>query len=1183
LPGPFDVDPASVQRLGAAFPFFVNDLLVAEVGHAGLAGFQLDINRQVNTADGGVDAVLWNSIETAWLPAGHSAWQFKSSDLEPADCKRELRGARWARELLIAGATYVLVLGRPLVGDMKQDRLDALVEEGLVLGLTAASFRVYDGNQLARWASTYPARALDRRLGGPGPSLLDFDRWSGSSEHQERWVRCESRSDMEDAVRRVARGELQAYRLEGGPGLGKTRLAMEVLRGSPARSLAVYAPRGEQLTTETLSYLGGGDRSCVLVVDNCARAHHQSVLEQVDTRSIRVLTIGIDSEDRLVRTPLHQLPPARPEEIEAILRENVPGLWQEAARVVHENSFGNVRTALLMAARLVDSGEQNVTELLRQNDFRQLITTLLPEHIDFFSAAVLALLERVGLDRDRSYQLEILSDFANIPLDRLKSTAGDLEVAGLLMRQGRYRSITPQPLAVYLAASAWERLMNRIWDELVPRCDAEMLEALFHRGAELGRFEPVRSVLFRLLSKNGPYGTLARIEEAGNAEFLVQLSIVLPEETLDHLAELIEAATVEELHRQTRSRRGLVRAFEKLVWHKESFERAANGLLKLALAENESWANNATGQWFALFGARLPTTAATPEQRLAYLRQQVSSMEPDVRDLVVRAVSAALHPHESAMVSGELQEGTIVAPRGTVRPGSEALRYWTALVEILDVLRRDERPEIASAAHDGLIAAIDPFIDIPQVGEALGDVVATFTGNHLRQVRRSLQSILDFAEEESTLKASALRLLERLPTPSPIERLRDLAEANPWDWREDDRKSELHRLIEVAQTDGTLPTVVGWLGAEQLASSWQIGHAIGLLPEHDSYLADFAKAAPTNPSAMAGFLAARNEDGDETVFDRFIDEERGRSLPASVQLFLTVSGPRSRAASARVLSLSHRLPVVESASRTLLWQERLADAETLALLEDWDRRLKSDRDYAAVIDWIQMLASRRQGLPSELNEPTRALLRRRSAFPNIGHQRWDWCQLAATLAVEFPEDIAKDILDLVSEGNLTLLDSNHEAAVLSAAAKASPQSVWALAAGRIVNGDWRVSMGLRGWFTKAIPLDVIEEWISDSVDRARVVASVAPAGRDEPDPLAVLLLSRFPDDNDIAGALVGEFQSGVWYGPWSDRLDTQIAQLRNWRRNLGLPLAVRTWAGQMIAGLERQRSDALEREAEDPS
>lgn len=329
MAGPFDVDPTSVERLGAAFALFVNDLLVAEVGRAGLLGFQLDINSQTNTADGGVDAALRSSNATDWLPKGDSAWQFKSSDLEPAECKEELKGAAFARDLMSKGATYVLVLGRPLVGTMKQSRLGALREQAEALGLDGSVIRLYDGNQLARWVSTLPALALDRRLGGPGPAVLDFERWSSSAEHQERWVACPSRAEMEAAVTSISTGDLPIYRLEGGSGLGKTRLAMEVLRSAEARPLVVYAPRAEQLQTETVSYLCDGERTSILVVDNCSRAYHQSIVEQIDGRKVRLLTIGIDAEERLVRTPLHQLPAAEPGEIDAILQENVPGLWPE--------------------------------------------------------------------------------------------------------------------------------------------------------------------------------------------------------------------------------------------------------------------------------------------------------------------------------------------------------------------------------------------------------------------------------------------------------------------------------------------------------------------------------------------------------------------------------------------------------------------------------------------------------------------------------------------------------------------------------------------------------------------------------------------------------------------------------------------------------------------------------------
>jgi hypothetical protein len=1169
MPGPFDVDPTSVERLGAAFALFVNDLLAAEVGRAGLLGFQLDINSQTNTADGGVDAALWSSNATDWLPDGDSAWQFKSSDLEPAECKEELKGAAFARDLMSKGATYVLVLGRPLVRAKKESRLDALREQAEALGLDGSAIRLYEGNQLARWVSTLPALALDRRLGGPGPAVLDFERWSGSAEHRERWVACPSRGEMETAVMSVSTGHLRTYRLEGGSGLGKTRLAMEVLRSADTKPLVVYAPRAEQLQPETVSYLCDGERTSILVVDNCSRAYHQSIVEQIDGRKVRLLTIGIDAEERLVRTPLHQLPPAENGEIDAILQENVPGLWPEAGRVVHENCFGNIRTALLLAARLVESGEQNVTALLQENDFRHLIATLLPEHADFFPCAVLALLERVGWDRDRRHQLELLCEFAGIDIDLAQTAARHLETAGLFTRQGRYRSLVPQPVAVFLAASAWEHFGDRILDELAPMCDAEMLTGLFHRAAELGRFPPVREVLRRLLSKDGPYGSLERIE-ASNAELLVQLAIVLPDETTMHLSELIESEALDSIRSQRESRRALVRALEKLVWHSTLFSRAADCLLRLALAENETWANNATGLWSGLFAARLPTTAASPSQRIEYLNGRASSTSSEVRLLVAKAITAALHPYESAMVSGELQEGTIVEPRGSVRSLEEALDYWISLLNVLDGLRGDEDPDVADAAVEGLIGALHPFVDVPRVGARLGDIVASFSG----------EGILEMRTDENDPVARAVQdLLSRLPALEPLERLHDLVRSNPWDWRDETRVHELATLIDDAVRDGSIATVGEWLRDEELPSAWRLGNAMGARSDRASLRALVVMAADANAPALAGYLAAVEEQ-EPGAFDRFIDVEEGRSMPESNRLFLSTAGPRSEAATSRVLDLSRAVSVTEAAGRTIYWQEDLATEVAAGLLQDWMSRIDSDRDYAAVIDWLQMLAHRRGGLPPELNSLTLELLHQRLDYPNIGHQRYDWCQLAAGLARGFPDELARDVLDLVSRGGLTLLDSDHEAAVLRAAAAVSPKGTWDLVAGRIEQGDWRTAMTLRGWFAEAIPAETILDWVGDSKKRAELVASIAPAGGDRPSELAILLLDRYPDNEEIAGSLAGEFQSGGWVGPWSDRLETQITQLQGWRQDGTLPVGVRNWAARMIEGLQRQRQEALEREVE---
>lgn len=373
----------------------------------------------------------------------------------------------------------------------------------------------------------------------------------------------------------------------------------------------------------------------------------------------------------------------------------------------------------------------------------------------------------------------------------------------------------------------------------------------------------------------------------------------------------------------------------------------------------------------------------------------------------------------------------------------------------------------------------------------------------MRRVRHSLEGILDLRDNKDDPVARAVQaLVSRLPEVEPLERLHDLVRSNPWDWRDEERVHELATLVDAAVGDGSIATVGDWLQEEDLPSAWRLGYVIGSRNDRESLRALVVIAADANAPALAGYLAAVEEQ-EPGAFDRFIDGDEGRSMSESKRLFLTTAGPKSEVATSRLLDLSGAVSVTEAAARTIYWQDDLAPEVAVMLLQDWMSRITSDRDYAAVVDWVQMFAYRRGGLPPQLRALTRELLHRRLDYPDIGHQRYDWCQLAG-LAGDFPEELARDVLDLVSRGGLTLLESDHEAAVLRAAAVVSPKATWDLVGGRIEQGDWRASMTLRGWFADAFPAETILEWVGESEKRAELVASIAPAGGDRPSELEPL-------------------------------------------------------------------------------
>ena len=91
-------------------------------------------------------------------------------------------------------------------------------------------------------------------------------------------------------------------------------------------------------------------------------------------------------------------------------------------------------------------------------------------------------------------------------------------------------------------------------------------------------------------------------------------------EVLSALAEIDTCRVAEQIGRSLRYfpdldmvqgdvRRHLVWALEKIAFHPDSFDEGAHLLLRLALAENETYGNNATGQFVGLF----PVILATPQ------------------------------------------------------------------------------------------------------------------------------------------------------------------------------------------------------------------------------------------------------------------------------------------------------------------------------------------------------------------------------------------------------------------------------------------------------------------------------------------------------------------------------------------------------------------------------------------
>lgn len=1195
--GPFDISYDQIQALGPRFTGFVNKLLEVEIARHGLAGNQLTITLNETAPDGGVDAALRGSPGTSWLLAGDTAYQFKRASQSAAACAVEFAKATYAHEIIKGGGNYVIALGGDGVpdqnlGDRHKEVLAKAVELKILTETDGERIKVYGADDLARWASEFPSLAVDRVLGSVNPGAVDYGRWRESRLHGHPYSPDPKRSQqIEDLRDELTQAGLIDIRLQGDSGFGKTRLAMEALDDGRFRSLVAYIPVASEIGGGLIESLIDRGRHVILVVDECPAARHQKYIERLNSNSaVKLLTIGDIGTSRS-SSPAVRVEPLADDAMEALLA-GFPSLSAEARRFVRTHSRGAPRDAIWLAQAVDRAPQAQAAELIARDDFTTFITDHLPDGADFFFAAVLALFERVGWDRDLRSQMELVAGFAGTTPEHLDTLILELTAHDLVRPQGRYRAIDPLPAAIYLAAAGWRQYGSRIVSELLPTLPSDMVLALFRRLGQLGQFEPATAVLPGLIAADGPFGDLLRIEDGDFGVLVTQLAIVLPDDVATHLSLLIESATLDELRGLAVSRRDLVWTLEKLVWHTRTFEVSADALLKLALAETETYANNATGTWLDLFGSTLPGTAALPDQRVAYLRQAAADPHPAVRLLVVQATGKGLRPHESITVSGEIQGGVLVEPRGSAKTWDDVGRYRRELLQVLNGLRSDEDIEVASAAAEALRNALHPLIDDPFAGTTLRDILLTFTGDDLRQLRVDLEhyihlhrrSDIDQDERSTRFLAAAEPLQQQLPPVEGMDELDVLLRLRTFDLAE----GELGRRITGAVNDLAAAERLGVLdrlSIEQPAA-YELGRALAEAESHSAVVIGVLIGHfEANPNALVGYLQALVAGGNEAAYDVFLDSEAASGIDLRSKLNLAVTGPATSRARERVAQGIAGLPVRDAAAVMFSWGRHLDDEAKAALLVDWLGRVANQDDYNAAVDWVGITLLR-EHVASVLVEPIWDLLQLRSSYPSLGHQEWSWARLAGgMIEVHSMEvhsmEVLGLLLDLIENDMVMVHSGDEDAGLIRACLKHDPEPGWAELGRRLEHPDqWRLPMQVRGWIQFDVPVEVFKEWIGSSVERARIVASITDVGAAEPTDLGAFLLETF-DDDQVRSSLRATFVSGSWVGSWSSRITGQIEQLTGWmtdRANNGP--GVRGWAKGMVDNLRLERDEALEREEE---
>ena len=183
-------------------------------------------------------------------------------------------------------------------------------------------------------------------------------------------------------------------------------------------------------------------------------------------------------------------------------------------------------------------------------------------------------------------------------------------------------------LRVFLINEWWQDkgFTKENFEQLVMKIPENFRLDLMNRFLEhipyISETERGRAFAKTLLGENGVFfnGELLRSEFGAN--FFLKLTEADAASALGCLQSTVGKWSNEELLAFSTGRRQIVNSLERIVIWKELFVGGSRILLALAEAENESWANNASGIFAALFSpatGEMAPTEASPEQKIPNL------------------------------------------------------------------------------------------------------------------------------------------------------------------------------------------------------------------------------------------------------------------------------------------------------------------------------------------------------------------------------------------------------------------------------------------------------------------------------------------------------------------------------------------------------------------------------------
>ena len=582
-------------------------------------------------------------------------------------------------------------------------------------------------------------------------------------------------------------------------GVGKSRLILEALGRAEGdktsyRSLSdlvMYVLQSEfsseSINTVVQSLVDSGQRA-IVVVDDCDFESHKVLTDMVTREGSLLSLITIDHDTPTDALALNTIKVAEaPSSVTAAIINRIsPDLHSEDRRRLEHFSEGFPKIAILVTqawdrstpiAHATDDALVDAFIAGRRTRDRGLMLK---------SAALLATFYRLGVDgalNDQLQEVAILGRYRTF--DDLYAGIAQLVDRNVAQRRGRLAVLQPRPIALKLAERQWKEWSPATWDRVLSGdINRELRISAARQLAQLNNTDIAKKVVAHVCRFGGPFNDFEDSSWQAHAAVLSALAEIGPDIVVQQIERSLEQ--IDDLSRiGGDARRHLVGASETIAFHADTFREGASLLLRLAVAENEPWANNATGQFTSLFSMLLGGTEATGNTRLSLLDELADTEDDRQRDILVAALTTGCNlGHFSRVVGAEVQGSKPALVSWRPATNDEAIECIEGCVlRLSEFAFLDEKSGLSARAGLGQnlrILVTRGFIDIVEriVDQANDRLV------YWPELISGLNMVLAYDGERIGVDVSTRvrQLVAKLQPQDLAERVRYLVTDMPWDY-----------------------------------------------------------------------------------------------------------------------------------------------------------------------------------------------------------------------------------------------------------------------------------------------------------------------------------------------------------------------------------------------------------------